>query len=105
MLRDIGFGVSDLMQYFFAQGFQKSLKKFHPHEKIEIQRQVDSFMLAVNVCQIPYGLGLKKLRDTIWEFRVGLGTRILFQWNKDTIGFLFIGNHNEIQQYLKHFFS
>ena len=91
------------MQFNFSRSFERSLKSLHLTEKIAIQRQVDAFMCAMDVRQIPSGFGLKKLGPDLWEFRADLAIRVLFQWDKDILTFLFVGNHNEVQQFLKHY--
>lgn len=60
-------------------------------------------MLAMDVRQIPTGFGLKKVGGELWEFRTELAIRVLFEWKKGIITFLFVGNHNEVQQFLKHY--
>lgn len=92
-----------MLQFAFASSFQKSLKGLHPREKVAIQREVDSFMLAMDARQIPTGFGVKKLGGTLWEFRTDLAIRVLFDWNKNAVIFLFVGNHNEVQQFLRHY--
>jgi len=92
-----------MLQFAFSRGFERSLKGLSPHEKVAIQRQVDSFILAIDVRRIPTGFGIKKLGLNLWEFRTDRAIRVLFQWDKNTITFLFIGNHNEVQQFLKHY--
>jgi hypothetical protein len=92
-----------VLQFAFARSFQNSLKGLHPQEKVAIQRQLDSFMMAVDVRQIPAGYGLKKLGDQLWEFRTDLSLRILFHWEKDAITFLFVGNHNEVHRFCKYY--
>ena len=92
-----------MLEFAFARSFQKSMKGLHPHEKVAIQRQVDSFMLAMDVRQIPTGFGLKKLGNDLWEFRTDLPIRVLFQWDKNVVTFLFLGNHNEVQRFLRHY--
>ncbi len=92
-----------MLEFAFAQSFQRSLKGLHPPEKVAIQRRVDSFMLAMDVRRIPTGFGLKKLGDDLWEFRTDLPIRVFFQWSKNTVTFLFLGNHNEVQRFLKHY--
>ncbi len=62
-------------------------------------------MLAIDVGRIPAGFGLKKLEADLWEFHTDLAVRVLFQWRKEVIAFLFIGNHNEVCQFLKHYLS
>ncbi|OGS41089.1 MAG: hypothetical protein A2506_01225 [Elusimicrobia bacterium RIFOXYD12_FULL_66_9] len=92
-----------MLRFAFAASFSKSLKGLHPSEKVAIQRQVDSFMLAMDVRQVPSGFGLKKFGADIWEFRTNLPMRVLFQWDKGTLTFLFVGNHNEVRRFLKHY--
>lgn len=92
-----------MLQFAFARSFQRSLKGLHPHEKVTIQREVDSFMLAMDVRQIPAGFGLEKLGNDLWEFRTDLPIRVLFQWDKSAVTFLFVGNHNEVQRFLRHY--
>ena len=49
----------------------------------------------------PEGLGLKKLKDDIWEIRAGLRNRVLFVLYPGEIRFLLVGDHNQIRDYLK----
>ncbi|MFC1522968.1 hypothetical protein ACFL6Y_11225 [Elusimicrobiota bacterium] len=92
-----------MLRFAFAKSFSRQLKRFQKYEKLEIQRVTDSFMLAMDARHPPAGLGLKKLAGNIWEFRINLAIRILFGWRRNTITFLFAGNHNETRQFLKHF--
>jgi len=92
-----------MLQFAFARSFEQSLKAFVPHEKISIQRQMDHFILALEVRRIPSGFGLKKLGGDLWETRMDLAIRVLFEWQKNAVTFLFVGNHNEIHKFLKHY--
>ena len=48
------------------------------------------------------GLGLRNLHPTgIWEARVGLDLRILFQMAPDAAILRFLGNHDDIRKYLR----
>ena len=60
-------------------------------------------MMAMDVRQIPTGFGLKKFGGDLWEFRTDLPIRVLFQGDKESVTFLFVGNHNEVQRFLKHY--
>ena len=91
------------MEYRIGRGFEKILRHLHSNERIEVQRNVDALIRAFDARNVPLGLGLKKLAGSVWEFRIHLALRILFQWEKQTVTFLFIGNHNEVQQFLKHY--
>ena len=49
----------------------------------------------------PEGLGLKRMREDIWEIRAGLRTRILFALFPGEIRFVLIGDHNGVKDFLK----
>ena len=91
------------MLYRTSRGFEKILRRLHPNERTEVQRNVDALVRAFEARSLPVGLGLKKLGGTLWEFRIGLALRVLFEWEKQAVTFLFIGNHNEVQQFLRHY--
>ena len=92
-----------MIRFGFAQSFERSLKGLHQHEKVAIQRQLDSFMLALDVRQIPAGFGLTKYAGDLWEFRTDIALRVLFHWDKSAITFLFVGNHNEVHRFCKYY--
>ena len=91
------------MDYRASRGFEKVLKRLHPHEKMDVQRTTDALVRAFEAGSVPIGLGLKKLGGPLWEIRINLSLRILFEWQKKSVTFLFIGNHNEVQQFLRHY--
>lgn len=92
-----------MLRFAFARSFEKTLKRLPSPEKVAVQRRVDSFMLAMDVRQIPTGFGVKKLAGDLWEFRTDIAMRVLFQWKKAEITFLLVGNHNEVQRFLKNY--
>ena len=47
------------------------------------------------------GLGIRKLRADLFECRVSLGLRVLFRVSPDSLIVRFIGDHNEVQKYLR----
>ena len=47
------------------------------------------------------GLGIRKLRADLFECRVGLGLRVLFRVSLDSLIVRFIGDHDEVQKYLR----
>ena len=91
------------MKYFLSGGFERILRRRHPAERMEIQRNIDALVRAFDARNLPVGFGIKKLGGSVWEFRIDLATGILFQWDKQTVTFLFVGNHNEVRQFLKHY--
>jgi hypothetical protein len=48
------------------------------------------------------GLGFRKLLPSgLWELRVGLSLRTLFKLEKEQATFVFVGNHDEVQRFLR----
>jgi hypothetical protein len=48
------------------------------------------------------GLGFRKLLPSgLWELRVGLSLRALFKLEKEQATFVFVGNHDEVQRFLR----
>ena len=47
------------------------------------------------------GLGIRKLTGNFFEIRVGLNVRLDFQNRTDCLLFLFAGNHDEVQKFLR----
>ena len=94
-----------MLRFSFARSFDKSLKSYHSHEKVLIQRSVDSFMMALDAGQIPQGFGLTKMAEHLWECRADIKTRILFTRRKSFVDFLFVGNHHEVRLFIKHYLS
>jgi mRNA-degrading endonuclease RelE of RelBE toxin-antitoxin system len=91
------------VKYRISRGFEKILRRLRPPERMEVQRHVDALVRAFEADTFPIGLGLRKLGGSLWEFRINLSLRILFQWEKQSVTFLFIGNHNEVQQFVRHY--
>jgi len=49
-------------------------------------------------------LGLRKLHPfELWEVRVGLKLRALFFHKNDSALFVFLGTHDEVQAFLRHY--
>ena len=47
------------------------------------------------------GIGIRKLKPTLYEARIDVGQRLLFENRKDCLFFFKLGNHDEIQKYLQ----
>jgi hypothetical protein len=91
------------LRYLLSAGFERILRRRHPAERMEIQRNIDALVRAFEARNLPVGFGIKKMSGPVWEFRIDLATRILFRWDKQSVTFLFAGNHNEVRQFLKHY--
>jgi hypothetical protein len=48
------------------------------------------------------GAGIRKLKQSYFECRSGLGLRLVFEdFGADGLYFIFMGNHDEIRRFLK----
>lgn len=70
----------------FTKSFERSLRKAGDREPAKIA--VQKLIVALERNIKPGGLGLKKLREDIWEIRAGLKTRVLFVLFPGEIRFL-----------------
>ena len=83
----------------FTKSFERSLRKCG--EKDRAKEAVRQLLAALQTNKKPEGLGLKKLRDDIWEIRGGLRTRVLFAMLPGEIRLLLTGKHEEIHRFLR----
>ena len=89
------------MQYFYAVAFERSWKNLEESRKKRVHKAVQLAVAFFETGSLPAGLGLKLLKQEVWEIRAGLSDRILFQKSKDTIQFLIVGSHDEVSRFLK----
>ena len=47
------------------------------------------------------GVGIRRLADHLYESRVGLQERLIFQNLEKSLYFHFMGNHDEVQKFLR----
>ena len=85
----------------FLPSFWRSFERLSLDEQKRIQDSIPSFLDHFQKGNLPQGLGMKKLRKSIWEIRVGLSLRILFEIRKGGFNFFFVGNHDQVQRFLK----
>lgn len=89
------------MKIDFLSRFDRAFKRINPKDQREIRSAIESFLENLPKGHRPQGLGLRRLKGTVWEFRAGLKYRILFELKKDWVIFLFVGNHDEVKRFLK----
>ena len=92
------------MRYRYSPAYIRSIKTIKDiKRRIAIHNSIKNFQEVIEKSiQPPAGLGLKRLKDNIWEFRAGLKDRILIRWTKDLIEYGIAGTHDEIRNYLRH---
>ena len=82
-----------------TKSFERSLKKSSESE--QVKQAVERLILALERDQKPHGLGLKKMREELWEIRAGLATRVLFALLPGEIRLLLAGDHEQVKRYLR----
>ena len=87
------------MRVTFTKSFERTLNG--SPEKARAKKAAQVLINALETNVKPSGLGLKKLREDVWEIRAGLRTRVLFALFPGEIRFLLVGDHNAVHQFLK----
>lgn len=91
------------MKYFTYPLFRRIFKKLDFRKQEEIKRAISELTAFFDSGIKSKGLGLKRLRGNIWEFRASLKDRIVFSFDNDEVFFLLVGSHDEVRKYLKGF--
>ena len=89
------------MNLLFSPQFARLYKKRTDSEQAEIDAALKRLLLFFIENRRSLGLGVRHLRNKIWELRVGLKLRILFSLEKDAAKILTVGTHDEIRKFLK----
>ncbi len=89
------------MRYYVSPSFERSVRSLDSARKDRIKKAIQLTVAFFETRKLPHGLGLKLLRNELWEIRSGLADRIIFRKVKDTIEFLLVGSHDEIRRFLK----
>lgn len=89
------------MRIDYLTSFDRSFKKLPSSVQTKIQSIIGSFFDHLVTGIRPQGLGLRRLKGSFWEIRVGLQYRVLFELGKDLIVFVFVGNHEEVKRFLR----
>ncbi|OGC09569.1 hypothetical protein A3J90_04780 [candidate division WOR-1 bacterium RIFOXYC2_FULL_37_10] len=88
------------MRYERKRSFDRIFKKLNYGEQVTIVEAIDKLLSFYESGIKSEGLGLKHLKDDLWEIRTSIRNRILFSIYGDLISFLLLGNH-EIKKFLR----
>ena len=91
------------MRFEPLPSYERSLKKLDPAVKEKVKVAVNKYVDFFESGQRPHGLGLKRLTRHIWEIRVDLKIRVMFRFEDDLVQWGFVGNHDDIKNFLKTF--
>lgn len=87
----------------FKASFDRLYRKHGPADQEKIDKAIETVLSALEAKKLPGGLGLKRLKENVWEIRVDLSLRVGFRMHQDLIEFGVVGNHEVIKKFLKNF--
>ena len=89
------------MRHYFTPQFEKSYRKLSSDQQELVDSAIENLLAYFSQRKdLPKGLGLKRLTKRYWEIRSSLDMRIIFE-AEDPIGFLLVGNHDDIRRFIK----
>ncbi len=90
------------MPITLTEVFLKDTNKLDPSERDQLFSVILKLPQVFGQPHIHGGLGLRKLHHSgIYETRLGLGLRLVFGFEQNNLYLHRIGNHDDIQRYLK----
>ena len=89
------------MRVYYTSSFQRIFKKLEAAQQEDIRSAVSKIIDVYLSGRRTSGLGLKHLRGSVWEARLGLKIRILFTVDRDMLSFVLAGSHDEVRNYLR----
>ena len=90
------------MEYQLHPSFKKTFRNFSLKRKKKVKESIQKLVIFFETGEKTVGLGLKKLEDNFWEIRTNLKDRILFTFKRKRVGFVIVGIHKQIKNYLRH---
>lgn len=70
-------------------------------ERAEVVSRLGEIALAFGNPHKHAGLGLRKLKGHVYEFRANRSLRVVFLWRDGAIWIEAIGNHEDVKRFLK----
>jgi hypothetical protein len=92
------------MKIVLEEPFLRRCRSASAEESAAVLDILANLRTALSSPQHHTGLGLRKLHPfELWEVRVGLKLRALFFHKNDSALFVFLGTHDEVQAFLRHY--
>lgn len=91
------------MKYLYKSTFLKAFKKAAPFLKKLILQTDKEIKDYLETGKASYGLRIKKIGSRSFEGRVSDKVRIVWVKKEDLVSFMLVGNHEEVQRYLRRF--
>lgn len=81
--------------------FKRATCKISGKYRDNIIQAIEDFRIFIKTMDKRVGLGLKKLRGNLYEFRVDIQNRIVVAFEGDTYYLAYYGNHDDIERFLR----
>lgn len=90
------------MQIVLTESLQRDVSKLSASEKEQLFTVILKLPAALKDIHQHSGMGLRKIHSSgIYEARIGLGLRLVFGYQQNSVTLHRVGNHDEIRRYLK----
>ena len=93
------------LRFTFRSVFRKEYDRLSLNEQQLVSKAADAVIDTLSGKQMSYGLRIKKLTERrvykIFEARVNINLRILWTQTDDDVVFSLLGNHDDVQRFLK----
>ncbi len=89
------------MEVYFAPSFIRVTKKLDPHIKTCIKHTINDIINFYESGEKTKGLGIKHLRNSLWEARSDIQMRIVYNLYENQLTFVLTGSHDEVKNLLK----
>ena len=91
------------MRFVYKKSYLKAFDKAEPGLRQLILKTDKEIKDHLEGGHSAYGLRVKKIGPRSYEARVSDKVRIVWVQEKDLVSFAMVGDHGEVQSYLKHF--
>ncbi len=91
------------MKIEYLSRFDREFEKLDDSNQHAARKAVDAFLDHLQTGTRRQGLGLRRLRQALWEIRVGLRLRVLVELGHDGVTFVFCGTHDGVNRFLRSF--
>jgi hypothetical protein len=88
-------------QVVIKASFQRAYDSLSSDEQVRVKKALRLLQHYLEAGEAPVGLGLKKLGQGIYEFRVGLALRGVSVEEGATLALVLLGSHDEVRRFLR----
>lgn len=81
--------------------FKRSVCKISGRDRDSIIQAIEDFRIFIETGDRRLGLGFKKLKGNLYEFRVDIQNRIVVTFEGNTYYLAYYGNHDDIERFLR----